>query len=355
MEFGARWAARCGVSHGLLVGHGTDALRLGLAAVLDHDGLEYGGEVIVPNFSFIASATAALDRRLGVVLVDVDPETLLLDPIQVEAAIVPGRTRAIVPVHLFGQPANMTALRELSIRHGVPIVEDAAQAHGAVWESGPVGSFGAGAAFSFQSSKCLSSGEGGAFVTDDGDIFARMYSLQNVGRDRVGGGRWEHRRLGWNCRPTEYQAALLLHRMAQFDARQVRKKENFAYLASLLAGVTSVVPVATDPRVREHGMYMFAMRYRREACGGLEMEDYLAALQAEGIPMTRAFRATLAEQPVLRSIAERHPDYVRVCATPAADRAARDTVYLSHEIFLGRRRDMEDVLAAVLKVEARFR
>src|SRR5947208_1095689 len=150
-QFAQQWAAYCGCRYGILLPHGTDALRFALAALLDHDGLDYGGEVIVPNFSFIASATAALDRRFGVAFVDVDRETLLLDPSRVEEAIIPGRTRAIMPVHLFGQPADMTALRAIADRYGLKIVEDAAQAHGAVWETGPVGSLGGCAGFHFQS------------------------------------------------------------------------------------------------------------------------------------------------------------------------------------------------------------
>jgi dTDP-4-amino-4,6-dideoxygalactose transaminase len=117
-EFAQRWAHYCGCRYGILLMHGTDALRIGLAAAFDHDGLDYGGEVIVPNFSFIASATAPLDRRFGVVLVDVDPATLLLDPQRVEEAIIPGCTRAILPVHLFGQPADMTALHAIAKKHG---------------------------------------------------------------------------------------------------------------------------------------------------------------------------------------------------------------------------------------------
>src|SRR5262245_22207122 len=101
LEFAQQWAAYCGCRYGLLLPHGTDALRIALAALLDHDGLDYGGEVIVPNFSFIASATAPLDRRFGVAFVDVDRATLLLDPARVEEAIVVGRTRAIMAVHLF--------------------------------------------------------------------------------------------------------------------------------------------------------------------------------------------------------------------------------------------------------------
>ena len=191
-EFARQWAAYCGCRYGLLLGNGTDALRIGLAAVLDHDGLDYGGEVIVPNFSFIASATAPLDRRFGVAFVDVDQGTLLLDPKRVEEAIVPGKTRAIMPVHLFGQPADMTALKAIADKHGLKIIEDAAQAHGAVWETGPVGSLGDAGAFSFQSSKNLASGEGGALTTNDEQVFERAYSMHNAGRSRIGGGRWAH-------------------------------------------------------------------------------------------------------------------------------------------------------------------
>src|SRR5687767_1837003 len=123
--FSEQWAAFCRCRHALLLPHGTDALRFALAAVLDHDGLDYGGEVIVPNLSFIASATAAWDRRFGVALVDVDPATLNLNPQKVEEAIVHGRTKAIMPVHQFGQPADMSALTAIAQRHQLKIIEDA--------------------------------------------------------------------------------------------------------------------------------------------------------------------------------------------------------------------------------------
>src|SRR5207253_6774816 len=127
---------------------------------------------------------------------------LLIDPRRVEEAIVPGKTRAIMAVHLFGQPANMTALRDIAARHNLKIIEDAAQAHGAAWETGPVGSLGDAAGFSFQSSKNLSCGEGGMLTTNDQTVFERAYSMHNAGRALAGGGRWDHVTLGWNCRPT---------------------------------------------------------------------------------------------------------------------------------------------------------
>lgn len=354
-EFAQKWASYCGCRYGLLLPHGTDALRIALAAVFDHAGLEYGGEVIVPNFSFIASATAPLDRRFGVAFVDVDPQTLLLDPVRVEEAIVPGRTRAIMPVHLFGQPADMTALRDIADKHGLKIIEDAAQAHGSRWESGPVGSLGDAAGFSFQSSKNLNCGEGGALTTNDEDVFERAYSIHNAGRSRVGGGRWEHVRFGWNCRPTEYQAALLLERFERFDRCQAVRLRNFDTLRSLLADVSCLRPLAVHRGVRAHGMYMFAMRYYADQCGGYSLRQFLDLLQAEGAPIYQAFATTMSEQPAMRQLMQKHPDYFRRLPTPVADRAAEETVYIAHNVFLGTADDMADIAAAVHKIEKHCR
>lgn len=353
-EFERRWAAYCGCRHALLLAHGTDALRIALAAAFDHDGLDYGGEVIVPNLSFIASATSCLDRRFGVALVDVDPDALALDPARVAEAIVPGRTRAIMAVHPFGAPADMTALLAIARRYGLRIIEDAAQAHGAAWESGMVGALGDAGAFSFQSSKTLACGEGGALTTDDDALFDRARMMANVGRAPDGGGRWEHPGLGWNCRPTEYQAALLLDRLRRFDAQQNRRAENFAHLAALLGESGALAPLKRHPSMRRHGMYMFAMRYDPAACGGVPLETFLSALQREGTPVRKLYSFTIAGQPVFRRLAERRPDYVRILPTPVADKAVGELVYLPHEIFLGPPRDMTDIAAAIRKVETYF-
>jgi dTDP-4-amino-4,6-dideoxygalactose transaminase len=353
-EFARQWAAYCGCRYGLLLGNGTDALCLGLAAVLDHDGLEYGGEVIVPNFSFIASATAPLDRRFGVAFVDVDEATLLLDPKRVEEAIVPGKTRAILPVHLFGQPADMTALKAVADKHGLKIIEDAAQGHGAVWETGPVGSLGDVGAFSFQSFKNLASGEGGALTTNDEQVFERAYSMHNAGRSRIGRGRWDHESLGWNCRLTEYQAALLIHRFPGFQQQQSIRRQNFQYLRELMQELACLKPLALYAGARAHGMYMFAMRYKQEYCGGLLIDNFLELIQAEGAPVDRSFRATMSDQPVMQNLMKKRPEYLRRLPTPVADQAAREVVYIPQNVFLGTRGDMEDILAAVRKVERHY-
>jgi len=353
-KFAEVWAGYCGCRFGVLLPHGTDALRFALAALFDHDGLDYGGEVIVPNYSFIASATAPLDRRFGVALVDVEPETLLLDPKRVEEAIVPGKTRAIMPVHLFGQPCDMAALRTIAQKHGLKIVEDAAQAHGAALDIGPVGALGDAAGFSFQSHKNIPSGEGGALTTNDEQVFERVHALHNVGRARIEGGRWEHLTLGWNCRPTEYQAALLLHRFELFDRQQAVRRENFERLRRLLADTPSLQPLAVRPQVKRHGMYMFPLRYQPECCAGALFEDFLRAVQAEGAPIHRAFSTTLAGQPTLGKLVENRPQYVRVLSTPVAEKAATETAFIAHHVFLGPARDMEDIAAAVRKVQAHF-
>ena len=350
-EFAAAWARYCRCKHGLFVPHGTDALRLALAAAFDHDGLDYAGEVVVPNLSFIASATAALDRRFGVVFVDVDQGTLNIDPAAVAEAIVPGKTVAIMPVHQFGQPADMTTLGELARTHGLKIIEDAAQAHGAEWETGPVGSLGEAAAFSFQSAKNLSSGEGGVLTTNDDALFERAYSMHNAGRSRASESRWEHHSLGWNIRATEYQAALLLDRLRRFDARQQIRDANVRYLRAALAALGCVQPLTVDHRVRRHGIYMFVMRYIADACGRLPLEDFIREVNAEGVPLTRCYAATMSAQPAMIDLLARRPDYVRVRSTPVSDRAAGEIVYLPARVFLGDAEDMDDIVAALRKVE----
>lgn len=353
-QFAAEWARYCGCAYGLLLPHGTDALRIALAAALDHDGLAYGGEVIVPNLSFIATATAALDRRFGVAFVDVDAGTLNLDPARVEEAIVAGKTRVIMPVHQFGQPADMTSLGAIAKRHGLKLIEDAAQAHGAAWETGPAGSLGDAAAFSFQSAKNLSSGEGGILTTNDAILFDRAFSLHNAGRSRELEARWEHVTLGWNMRATEYQAALLLDRFGRLDDQQRTRAANFDRLRRALSSSSCLQPLAVHPGVRKHGMYMFVMRYRPENCGGVPLERFITAINGEGVPLTRCYSTTLSNQPAMKDLSTRRPEYIRVTPTPVSDRAVGEIVYLASTVFLAASSDIDDIAGAVEKVQAHY-
>lgn len=349
-EFARRWADYCGVKHCLLLPHGTDALRLALAAVFDHDGLDHGGEILVPNVSFIASATAVLDRRFSIGLVDVEAETLNLDPRRVEEAIVPGKTRGIMPVHLFGQPADMTALRTVAQKHGLKIIEDSAQAHGAIHELGKTGSLGDAAGFSFQSHKNLTSGEGGALTTDDDATFERAYMLHDAGRSRIEHERWQHLTLGWNCRPTEYVAAILLERFKHLEERQQHKARNLALLRDLIADVPCVKPLGTGTGVVRHGAHMFVFRYLPEHCGGVPIDDWLTIMGREGSPTWRGYACTMGDQPAMQKIARTRPDYLRKLATPVSDEAVKHLAYIPHHVFLGSEADMEELAAIFRKV-----
>jgi dTDP-4-amino-4,6-dideoxygalactose transaminase/predicted dehydrogenase len=353
-RFAREWAQFCGAKYALLLPHGTDALRVAVTAALDHDGLDYGGEIIVPNLSFIASASTVLDRRFGIALVDVDPNTYLIDPLRVEEAIIPGKTRGIMAVHLFGQPCDMTALKDIAKRHSLVLLEDAAQAHGAMHELGRAGAIGDAAGFSFQSWKNLTSGEGGAFTTNDPEIFERAYAFHNVGRARLGGQRWGHDSLGFNLRASEYVAAVLLHRLKNLEAQQEKRAINFHRLREYLGDVSCVTPLAIGPGVIRHGVHMFVLRYNPEECGGLSIEDFLRALQAEGIPVSRGYTATMAQQAALQRIADKHPEYVRQLPTPVSDEATKNMIFLPHNLFLGSNADMKELAAAFVKVQRNY-
>jgi dTDP-4-amino-4,6-dideoxygalactose transaminase/predicted dehydrogenase len=350
-RFGAEWAAYCGARFGLLLPHGTDALRIMIAAALNTDGLEYGGEIIVPNLTFIASATCALDRRVGVALVDVDPVSLNLDPRSVEEAIVPGRTRAIMAVHSFGQTADMAALRDVAARHSLLLLEDAAQAHGAVHDLGRAGALGDAAGFSFQATKNLPSGEGGALTTNNEEIYERALAMHNVGRARFGGERWGHEVLGWNCRPSEYVAAVLLHRMRLLDAQNVIRDRRMRELREALVDYPCVEPVGLAPGCKLHAGYMFVLRYHSEHCGGLTLDDFLKALSAEGLPATRGYAATLSQQSAFQRVAERYPEYIRILDTPVSDAAVQQIFYLPNHVLLSGPEGVQEIAAAFRKLQ----
>jgi dTDP-4-amino-4,6-dideoxygalactose transaminase len=334
-----------GARHGVSVVNGTLALTVALKAL----GIGPGDEVLVPPYTFIATASAALMIGAIPVFVDVDLETLLLDPAQVDAAVTP-RTKAIIPVHHAGSPVDMDGVMAAARRHGLRVIEDAAQAHGAEWRGRRVGAIGDIGTFSFQSSKTINAGEGGMMVTNDDELEELLWSYRNVGRRR--GGEWyEHVRLGWNLRMTEFQAAVLLEQMKRFPALRAKRAEAAAYLDRRLAEIPNVIPLKVPEGVTAHSWYSYHWRWLGAADGGLPKLEVSRALKAEGIPNFHGYVPLNRNQAVRDEIARLGGPAPAAC--PNAERAADDEVLMfSLPILMGSREDLDDVVEAVAKVAA---
>ena len=349
-EFERAWATFQGAKHAVAVASGTAALELCLWAA----GVELGDEVILPAYTFVATATAVMARGAVPVFADVDPDTLLIDSRSAESSVTE-RTRGIVAVHVAGCPADLDALRAVARRHRLALVEDAAQAHGAAWRGRRVGAIGDVGSFSFQATKNLNCGEGGAVVTDDAGLAEAVWSLHNVGRRRQGG----EPILGGNARMTEFQAALLLAQLERLPEQMERRHRNAGYLRKRLAAIPGIRPASADARVTEHAWHLFMFRYDADAFGGLPRADFIRALQAEGIPCTPGYAPLHRSIPLQEEVARvlhslgraRIPTEAHAPAhLPAAEQAGRDAVWLFQYMLLGDEADMEDVAEAVSKI-----
>ncbi|MCH2664247.1 DegT/DnrJ/EryC1/StrS family aminotransferase [bacterium] len=351
--FGASFAAYCDGRYGIIMPHGTDAISAAIAGALDLDGIGEGGEVIIPNYTFIATASAALSVRCSLSLVDIDPVSFTILPEAIEAAITE-RTVGILPVHLGGHPADMDSINEIAKRHDLVVVEDCAQAHGAEVNGKKVGSLGDVGAFSFQSSKNLTSGEGGCIVTNDIDIRDRAYAFKDVGR-RPGGERWEYPRLGWNYRTSEYLAAILLMRLPTLEDQTKQRNDNAAYLSNALETIDGITPPGWRPWVTQHGYHLYMSLYDPEAFGGRTRDEFLAALRAEGISCTPGYQRPLTDEGALKTILDRYPDKVRRNDCPNIEHVCAHSFWFYQSMLLGSREDIDDIIQAIHKVQAAFR
>lgn len=344
-ELEQRFAAFQGARFGVSCVNGTLALSVALKAV----GIGPGDEVLVPPYTFIATASAALMVGAIPVFVDVDPETLLIDPALIDAAVTP-RTKAIIPVHHAGSPVDMDGVMAAAHRHGLRVVEDAAQAHGASWRGTPVGAIGDVGTFSFQSSKAINAGEGGMMVTNDPSVEELLWSYRNVGR-RKGGEWYEHVRLGWNLRLTEFQAAVLLEQLRRFPAQQTHRAESAAYLSSRLQAIPGIVPLRVPAGVTAHTWYSYHLRWLGEGDGGLPKLAFSEALRAEGIPNFHGYVPLNRLAAVREEVARLGGPEPAAC--PAAERAAdHEVLMLALPILMGSRDDLDQVAEAIAKVAA---
>jgi dTDP-3-amino-3,4,6-trideoxy-alpha-D-glucose transaminase len=282
-RFEAEFAAACGGAHGIGVGTGTDAITLILRAL----DIGPGDEVITPPLSAAYSALAVMMTGARPVFADIDPARLTLDPAAADAAVT-SRTRAILPVHLYGQPADMTAILAVAARHNLAVVEDAAQAHLATSEGRPVGTMGVAGAFSFYPTKNLGAlGDGGAVVTSDAALAARIKRLRNGGQTT----RYHHEEAGANSRLDELQAAILRARLPYLRAWTARRRQIAAAYRAGLTAPGIAVPAEFDAG---HVYHLFpVLTAARDAAQ--------AHLAANGVETLIHYPVAIPRQPALRS------------------------------------------------------
>jgi len=338
--------------HVLCVFNGTVALETALRAT----GITYGDEVIVPPYTFIATATACLSVGAVPIFVDIDPATYNIASHRIEEAITP-RTRAIIPVHIGGCPADMDGVLEVASKHGLMVIEDACQAPGASWRGRRVGAIGDLGCFSFQASKNINAGEGGAVVSDDDELAERAWSVHNCGR--IPQGAWyQHEVLGSNFRMTEWQAAILLAQLSRTEGLCTRREANALYLAQHMAEIPGVSPQYRDERVTEHAYHLFVLRYDSEAFGGLARDPFLAALRAEGIPVsagyTPLYKAGAIRQGIVRlrrAIEGREVEYDEPDCPVTQRACTTEGAWFTQTMLLGTKDDVDDIAEAILKIQ----
>ena len=335
--------------HGLCVANGTVSLEMAIEAA----GVTPGAEVVVPAYTFEATAAAVLFADCVPVFADVTPDTYCLDPAALEAAIGP-RTQAVIPVHLGMRFADLDAIGSIAARHGLAVIEDCAHAHGGQWRGRGAGSWGIAGSFSFQSSKLMTAGEGGIVVTSDARVLDRLFALANCGRQRPGRAA-DTPVIGHNYRMTDLQAAILEVQLGRLEGQHERRNRNVARFERALTAIDGLEPLAPEPRITRQAAYQVVLRYSAPRFGDLPRAAFVAALEAEGVPCDAHFYDALTKSSLLVPDARRFPAWAsrQQPACPNAERAAyEEAVWLPHQLFLGEERDVDQIVEAIAKVQA---
>lgn len=349
-EFQEKFAKMHNAKYGIAVMNGTVALEVALKACR----IGEGDEVIVPDYTFAATATSVLNVNATPVFVDIDPDTFCIDPEKIIEAITP-RTKAIIVVHIGGHPADMDAVMKIANQKNLFVIEDAAQAHFAEWDFQKVGSFGHAASFSFQSSKNITSGEGGIVITNDENLAKRCWSYHNSGR-RIDGAWYEHPFLGNNFRMTEFQAAILLAQLNRAETQLKKRELNAKYLTQQLEKIKGIKPLKRDKRVNVHSYHLFIIKFEEENFDNISRDQFVRALNYEGIPAARGYVPlhhekflSEAKEFTLKSKNYIEKDYGLV-SCPETEIACMKSIWLPQNILLGEYNDMNDVAAAFQKI-----
>lgn len=350
-KFEKEFAKYCGSKYAVSCVNGSVSLRLALIAC----GVKPGDEVIVPPYTFIATASTVIECNCVPVFVDIHPDTYNLDHTKIEAAITE-RTKAIIPVHFGGLACDMDAIMDIASRHNLYVIEDAAHGHGAEYKGKKLGSIGHAGSFSFQSSKNLTSGEGGIVITDDENLYATMNSLRNVGR--IEGGQWyDHYNPGCNYRITQMQAVLLSQQLKRLDEQTIRRNKNGQYLNELLQKIEGITPLKRSETITMHCYHIYIFKFDQSKFGGISRNRFVEILAAEGVPCFKGYPHPLYKQPLFQNknfmcyAIPDSVDYSQVHCPVAEQACSTDAVWILQHAMLGEKEDMDDFVSAILKIQ----
>jgi dTDP-4-amino-4,6-dideoxygalactose transaminase len=353
LQFEQDFAAFHQATHGIAVTNGTHALEVILSAL----GIGPGDEVILPDYTFCATASCALFAGALPIMVDVDHETFCIDPDLVEAAITP-QTKAIIAVHMGGHPADLDRLTNIAKSRGLTLIEDAAHAHGSEWRGRKVGTFGIAGTFSFQESKLMTAGEGGIIITNDADFERLARSAHDCGRLP---GEWfySHFNYGSNYRLSEWQGAILSAQLTRLDEQTLLRHQNSQLLDKLLGEIEGITPQRLDDRCTRNGHYAYIFHHDSTAFAGTTTPRFIEAMLAEGIPnqaayppihaldmfQNGAYRKRLSSNQASAEHAYLQAPY------PETERAAWETFWVPQYALLGDEQDMQEIVQAIRKIQ----
>jgi dTDP-4-amino-4,6-dideoxygalactose transaminase len=355
-EFEAKYAEMLGAKRCVCTVNGTNALLTALH-ILD---VGVGDEVIVSPYTFIATYNVVLNSSALPVFADTDPETFQINPDKIEERITE-RTRAILPVHILGLPANMDKILAIAKKHNLVVIEDACQAWLAEWRGKKVGTLGNLGCFSFQNSKHLPIGEGGAVVGNDEEMMDRVMSFHNCGRPygsvkKTSG----YPIVGTNRRMTEYQAAIGLSQIKRIESDTQRRNENAQYLTSKIKDIPGIVPHKLYEGVTRAAYHLYPFRYKKEQFNNVPRARFLAALEAEGIPCSGGYgpqyrdgliEAALSSKNFTRSFPKvRLDQYRKELNFPANEQLCEEAVWFTQNLLLGPKQDIDDIANAIQKL-----
>jgi len=339
-QFQQEFARFHDAAYGVACSSGWAALVIALKAL----GIKRGDKVLVPAYTFAATATAVIDVGATPVFTDINPDTLGISVEDAERRIGED-TKCIIPVHVGGCPADMDEVVSLADRYGLKILEDAAQAHGAEWRGRKAGSIGDAGTFSFYQSKNMTSGEGGIVVTSREEVADLAWSYHNVGRDRRR--EWyELVRYGWNFRMTEFQAAVLIAQLRRLPSLIDKRERSAEYLSRRLSEIEGVEPVKRPSGVTRHAYHLYIFRVDREIIKKVPKQRLVDALKAEGIPCNPGYKPLYEYRFLMREVGMsggglRLQNTEEVCSS---------VVWLPQNVLLGCEGDLDDVAEAVEKV-----